>query len=110
MTIWLLPILLVLVTVALSVPVGLYLARVMDGRCRVPGLLRRVEALLDTGPQDWKQYAVALLLFNTLMFAFAYAVLAAQPLAPLNPDGKGMLAPTTIFNSAISFLTNTNLQ
>jgi K+-transporting ATPase ATPase A chain len=110
MTVWLLPILIVLVTIALSVPVGLYLAKVMDGRYRAPGLLRRIEGLLDTGAQSWKQYAVALLLFNTVMFAFGYVVLAVQPVAPLNPDGKGMLAPTTIFNSAISFFTNTNLQ
>jgi K+-transporting ATPase ATPase A chain len=110
MTFWLLPILLVLVTIVLSIPVGLYLAKVMDGRCRVPALLRRIEGLLDTGAQNWKQYAVALLLFNTVMFVSSYIVLAVQPLAPFNPDGKGMLAPTTIFNSVTSFITNTNLQ
>ena len=43
------------------------------------------------------------------MFVFGYVVLALQPLLPLNPDGK-MLAPTTIFHTACSFLTNTNLQ
>jgi K+-transporting ATPase ATPase A chain len=51
-----------------------------------------------------------MLLFNTVMFIFGFAVLALQPKLPLNPDGRGMLAPTTIFNSVISFLTNTNLQ
>ena len=51
-----------------------------------------------------------MLLFNTVMFVFGYAVLSLQPMLPLNPDGKGMLAPTTMFNAAISFLTNTNLQ
>ena len=68
---------------------------------------------MDTGPQDWKQYAVSMMLFNLLMFAFGFAVLAVQPLVDwklLNPDGKGMLAPTTIFNAVTSFLTNTNLQ
>ena len=40
----------------------------------------------------------------------AYVFLAVQPEAPLNPDNKSMLAPTTIFNTAVSFLTNTNLQ
>ena len=51
-----------------------------------------------------------MLLFNTVMFVFGFVVLSLQPVMPLNPDGKGMLAPTTIFNSVISFLTNTNLQ
>src|SRR5260370_28613914 len=46
------------------------------------------------------------------MFVVSFVLLALQPYGPefLNPDGKKMLAPTTIFNTAISFLTNTNLQ
>jgi K+-transporting ATPase ATPase A chain len=107
---WLLPILIVLTTVVLSVPVGFYLARIMDGRYRAPGWLRWLEQRLDTGPQTWKQYVVALLLFNTVMFIFGYIVLSLQPVLPLNPDDKKMLAPTTIFNTVASFLTNTNLQ
>jgi K+-transporting ATPase ATPase A chain len=110
MSVWLLPGLVLGVSVALSLPVGLYLAWVMDGRYRAPAWLRRLEQRLDTGAQSWKQYAVALLLFNAVMFVFSYLVLALQPRLPLNPDGKGMLAPTTIFNTAASFLTNTNLQ
>src|SRR5438105_15284381 len=110
MSVWLLPLLIVATAVVLSVPVGLYLARVMDGRFRVPGPLRRVEARLNTGPQNWKQYALALVLFNAVMFVFGFLVLALQPLLPLNPDGKGMLAPTTVFNTTASFLTNTNHQ
>ncbi len=48
--------------------------------------------------------------FNALLFIFGFVVLALQPLLPFAPAGKGMLAPTTIFNTAISFFTNTNLQ
>ncbi len=113
---WLLPLLIVATTVALSVPVGRYLANVMDGRYTPPAVFRWFERRLNTGPQNWKQYALGLLLFNTVMFVFGYLVLALQPVAPLNradsafPDGKGMLCPTTIFNTAVSFLTNTNLQ
>src|SRR5262245_37260254 len=107
---WTLPLLIVGTSVALSIPVGLYLARVMDGRYAAPRWLRWLESRVDTGPQNWKQYALALLLFNTVMFVVAFVCLAVQPAAPLNPDGKGMLYPTTIFNTAISFLTNTNLQ
>ncbi len=108
---WLLPIVILLTTVVLSVPVGRYLAWIMDGRYRTPAVLRWFENRVNTGPQSWKQYALAMMLFNTLMFVFSYLVLALQPLLPLNPDHKdGMLAPTTVFNTAVSFLTNTNLQ
>ena len=107
---WSLPILIVVTTVVLSIPVGLYLAWIADGRYRAPAPLRWLEERLNTGPQTWKQYVVSLLLFNTVMFIVTFVLLAVQPLAPLNPDGKGMIAPTTIFNTASSFLTNTNLQ
>jgi K+-transporting ATPase ATPase A chain len=110
MSVWFLPLLIVGTTVALSIPVGFYLAWIMDGHYRTPRWLGWIEGCLNTGQQNWKQYALSLLLFNTLMFIFGFVVLATQPAAPLNPDGKGMLAPTTIFNTVSSFLTNTNLQ
>src|SRR5262249_22478631 len=101
-----------LATAALAVPLGLYLAKVFDGRYRAPAPLRWVEQFLGTEPQSWKQYCVALLLSNVAFFVVAFAVLASQPYHPefLNPDKKGMLEPTTIFNTLCSFLSNTNLQ
>src|SRR5262245_44783304 len=104
---WLLPVLIIVLAVALSIPLGLYMARVLD---RPAG--NRLERALDTGPQTWKQYAFAMLGSNLVMFVLGFVVLATQPWHPrfLNPDGKGMLAPSTIFNTACSFLTNTNLQ
>jgi K+-transporting ATPase ATPase A chain len=107
---WLLPVLIVGTTVALSVPLGYYLAWLMDGRYRPPAWLARLERCVDTGPQRWRQYAAALLLFNTLMFAFSFVVLALQPKLPLNPDRHGMLAPGTIFHTVISFLTGNSQQ
>ena len=77
---WLLPVLIVGTTVALSIPVGRYLAWIMDGRYRAPRWLRWIEQRLDTGPQNWKQYTLSLLLFNTVMFVFGFVVLALQPL------------------------------
>src|SRR4051794_34271982 len=103
---WLLPILIVGSAAALSVPLGLYLVRVLDRA----GPSNTLERHIDTGPQDWKRYCFAMLAFNVAAFVVGFAVLALQPYLPLNPDGKGMLAPTTIFNTACSFLTNTNLQ
>jgi K+-transporting ATPase ATPase A chain len=108
--VWLLPAGLLLVTTLLAIPLSRYLAWIMDGKYKAPRFLRWFEARVDSGPQDWKQYAVALLVFNGVMLVFGYVVLALQPHLPLNPDGKGMLWPTTIFNSVMSFITNTNLQ
>jgi K+-transporting ATPase ATPase A chain len=51
-----------------------------------------------------------MLVFNTVLFVFGFLVLALQPWMPLNGDGKGMLAPSTIFHSVVSFMTNTDLQ
>ena len=108
--VWFLPLLILGVTTALAVPLSRYCAWIMNGKYRAPAFLRWLEGRCDTGPQNWKQYAVAMMLFNLLMFVFGFTVLSCQPLLPLNPDGKTMVAPTTIFNSVASFLTNTNLQ
>jgi potassium-transporting ATPase potassium-binding subunit len=112
MAVWVLPILIVATTIVLSIPVGYYMAWINDGRYRAPGWLQWLEGRFNTGPQSWKRYTLSLLLFHTMMFVFGFAVLSAQPLVGdgLNPDSKGMLAPTTIFNTVTSFLTNTNLQ
>src|SRR5580704_10761723 len=82
----------------------------MDGKYHAPRMFRWFEERLDTGPQNWKQYTASLLIFNTVLFVFGYIVLSLQPWLPLNPQGKGMLAPTTILHSVISFMTNTDLQ
>src|SRR5215510_5561686 len=107
---WLLPISLLVAMILLSIPVSRYAAWIMEGEYRAPRFLRWFEQRLDSGPQDWKQYTVALLVFNAALFVYGFVVLAIQPLAPLNPRGLGMLAPTTIFNTVASFMTNTNLQ
>jgi len=107
---WLLPITLLAVATLVAFPLSRYCAWVMDGRYRRLPVLGWFEQRLDSGPQDWKQYTIALLVFNVVLFVVGYLVLALQPWLPLNPDGKGLLFPSTIFNSVISFMTNTNLQ
>ena len=102
----LVPILVVLLPAALAVPLGRYLAAVFDR----PHAANRVERLLDSGPQSWRRYALSMLGFNALAFGIGFAVLSLQHELPLNPDGKPALAPSTVFNTACSFLTNTNLQ
>ena len=107
---WLLPICVIVFTIAIAVPLSRYMAKIMDGSYRAPAVLRWFEKRLDSGPQNWKQYTVALLAFNAVLFVYGYTVLSLQPWMPLNPRGLGMLAPTTIFHTVISFITNTNMQ
>src|SRR5208282_698199 len=107
---WFLPISIIVFTIVLSVPLSRYMAKIMDGHYHPPRILRWFEERLDSGPQDWKQYTGALLIFNTVLFIYGFVVLAVQPWAPLNPRHLGMLSPTTIFHSVVSFMTNTDLQ
>ena len=76
---WLLPALLLATAIVLSIPLSAYFAWIMDGKYRAPRVLRWFEDLLDTGPQDWKQYVLAMLLFNVVLFVFGFVVLCLQP-------------------------------
>src|SRR5271167_1066809 len=108
--VWLLPIVLILTAIACSIPLSRYFVWLMDGEYHAPPILRWFEERLDTGPQNWKQYTASLIVFNVVLFVFGFIVLALQPYLPLNSRHLGMLGPTTIFNTVISFMTNTNLQ
>jgi len=107
---WFLPASIIVFTIIVAIPLSRYMAWVMDGRYNPPRFIAWLEGRLDSGPQNWKQYATSLLVFNAALFVFGFAVLALQPWMPLNPQHKGMLSPTTIFNATISFMTNTDLQ
>ncbi|MGO9612514.1 MAG: potassium-transporting ATPase subunit KdpA [Dissulfurispiraceae bacterium] len=108
--IWFLPISLLVTASVIAFPLSRYFAWIMDAKYKPLPVFGWFEKRLDSGPQNWKQYAGSLLIFNTLLFVFGYLVLVLQQWMPLNPDGKVMLAPSTIFNSVISFMTNTDLQ
>ena len=107
---FILPMLILGISILLSIPLGRYLAWIIDGRYQAPAWLQWFERRVDTGPQNWKQYTIALMAFNTLMFVFGFLLLQSQALLPLNPDGRGTLGATTVFNTVTSFMTNTNLQ
>jgi K+-transporting ATPase ATPase A chain len=107
---WLLPFALLAIATLIAFPLSRYFAWIMDAKYRPWPVFRWFEDRLTTGPQNWKQYTASLLIFNTVLFVFGFVVLALQPWMPLNPDGKGMLAPSTIFHGVISFMTNTDLQ
>ena len=107
---WLLPFMLLLVATVVAFPLSRYMAWIMDGKYRPWRFLGWFERHVDSGPQNWKQYTASLLVFNIVLFIFGYVVMTLQPWMPLNPRGLGLLFPTTIFHSVISFMTNTDLQ
>ena len=106
------------VLLAMSWPLGILLARVAEGG-RVPGFgwLQRTEAFLyrlagvdaATG-MDWKAYTFALLAFNALGTLAVYGLQRVQAWLPLNPQGFANVSPDSAFNTAISFVANTNWQ
>ncbi|WP_225029895.1 potassium-transporting ATPase subunit KdpA [Xinfangfangia pollutisoli] len=70
----------------------------------------RIAGIRADQPQGWKAYALSVLLFNLLGFLLLYAILRLQGALPLNPDAIPAMAPDLAFNTAISFVTNTNWQ
>ena len=107
---WILPFALLVAATLIAFPLSRYMAWIMEGKYRPLRIFQWIEKRLDSGPQNWKQYTVSLLLFNGLMFVYCYVVLALQPWTPLNQGGKGMIFPSTIFQAVTSFMTNTDLQ
>jgi K+-transporting ATPase ATPase A chain len=96
-------------TALLSWPLGRYMAALFSGRFQRAD--RLFTAATDSAnKQDWKQYSLALIAFNVVMFAFIFALLATQHLLPFNPDGQSAASLDLVFNTAASFTTNTNLQ
>ncbi|QOL80757.1 potassium-transporting ATPase subunit KdpA [Pseudooceanicola spongiae] len=97
-------------TALLSWPLGQYMAWAMDpAEGRGPtALFTRISGA--RGTQGWRGYVTSLLVFNLLMFAVCFALLALQQVLPLNPDAKGALSADLVFNTTASFTTNTNLQ
>jgi K+-transporting ATPase ATPase A chain len=115
---WLQIALILALIAATALPLGLYMARILAGeRTFLSVVLGPVErgfyALAGVDPKrgmDWKAYAFALLLLNALHFLLLYAILRLQYYLPFNPQGMTGMSPRLAFNTAISFVTNTNWQ
>jgi len=73
---WFLPISLMILTTILAIPMSRYMAWIMNGEYRPPRFFAWFEKRLDSGPQTWKQYAAALLIFNAALFVYGFIVLA----------------------------------
>lgn len=108
--IWCFPLLLLLIATVLAFPISKYLVWILDGRYKPIRLFAWFENRLYAGDQDWKEYAASLMTFSIILFIFGFIVLSLQPYLPLNPQGKTLLAPSTIFHTVSSFMTNTDLQ
>jgi K+-transporting ATPase ATPase A chain len=105
-------------SLALGWPLGLYLARIWQGQSTwLDPVLRPIERLFyragginpDKG-QDWLTYTIAMLAFNAAGFLVLYAILRLQGSLPFNPQGFKGMNPHLAFNTAISFVSNTNWQ
>jgi K+-transporting ATPase ATPase A chain len=107
----------VLVTV-ISVPLGLYMARVFSGQPTfLDPLLRPIERTIfktcgvhPGAEQNWIEYAIAMLLFSGVGMLLLYLMERLQYYLPLNPQSMTAVAPDLAFNTAASFTTNTNWQ
>jgi len=107
------------VLLALAKPLGSYMARVYEGQPlfgvdRVLGpverLIYRLCGVRPDEEMDWKVYAFAMLLFSAVSFVFLYALQRLQGFLPWNPAKLGAVTPDSSFNTATSFVTNTNWQ
>jgi len=106
-----------LIVVLLAKPVGLYLAAAFD---YAPNRLNRIYGPVERiiykisgireENQSWKMYAASLIGSNAVMILIVYLVLRFQGMLPLNPAGIANMEPSFAFNTAISFMTNTDLQ
>jgi potassium-transporting ATPase potassium-binding subunit len=93
---------------------GSYMAAVFDGRVHFFGWAERpVYWVLGTSPeqeQTWKRYAGSLVIFSAISIAFTYLIIRIQGSLPLNPQHLGQVHPALSWNTATSFVTNTNWQ
>src|SRR5579871_3165605 len=116
--VWIQIILYCAIVVALVKPLGWYMTRVFNGeRTFLSPILRPVEAGIywvsgvdDKREQHWLTYAVSMLLFHVGGFFIIYGLMRLQALLPFNPAGQSAVSEDLSFNTAISFITNTNWQ
>jgi K+-transporting ATPase ATPase A chain len=106
------------VLVLCAKPLGSYIADIMEGRPnfasrlggRLEALIYRISGIEPGREMAWSEYAIALLLFNILGGFLVYGLLRLQAFLPLNPQNLAAVSGDTAFNTAVSFITNTNWQ
>jgi K+-transporting ATPase ATPase A chain len=103
-----------IVLLALVKPLGLYMARVYEGKLTflrsVEKALYRLAGIDPAQETDWKTYAISVLVFNLFGLLFLYVLQRLQGLLPFNPQSLASVSPDLALNTAISFVSNTNWQ
>src|SRR5512135_193236 len=104
----------VIVLIALAKPLGAYMANVYEGRTRflapLENLVYRLSSVKPEDDMGWKRYLWATLWFNLFGFIAVYALQRLQDFLPLNPQKMAAVSADSSFNTAVSFITNTNWQ
>ncbi len=110
-------VLMFLITVALALPLGKYIAKVFDGTKSILDFMSPIEKLIfkwsgvnANREMTWQEHLKAMLTVNLVWFFWAMLILMNQGWLPLNPDGNPSMSADLAFNTAISFISNTNLQ
>jgi K+-transporting ATPase ATPase A chain len=106
------------VLLAVTKPLGIFMARVFEGeKTFLDPVLRPVERLLyrvtgidDKREMDWKEYTIAMLLFSAVSMLLLYLIMRVQQWLPWNPQHFPAVPAALAFNTAASFTTNTNWQ
>jgi K+-transporting ATPase ATPase A chain len=110
-------ILMFLVTLAIGIPLGRYMARVYAGEKTILDFLApierffyRISGIDPTKEMNWKESMLAMLSINLVWYILCFVFLVVQQWLPLNPDKNPNMLPDQAFNTAISFLVNCDLQ
>ena len=115
---WLQAIVFFLIVLALTKPVGLYMAHVFAGeRTWLTPVLRPIESIIyrlggvrEDQEMPWYAYALSMLAFSVIGLIYLYVLLRTQQWLPFNPQHFNNMSPDLAWNTAVSFLTNTNWQ
>ncbi len=105
------------VILLLAIPFGKYMAKIFGGEKTITDFMNPLERFIfrlcgidAEKSMNWKEFLKAMLTINLLWFVYAFFLLIFQDKLPLNPDGNPGQTPDLAYNTAISFVTNTNLQ
>ena len=117
-SVWIQVIAYLFILVVLAIPLGRYIHKVMDGQSvfmsrflkPIENGIYRFLNLNEKEEMKWQKYALCTLVFSILSFLVVFIIQLIQGILPLNPEGLGAVRPDLAFNTAVSFITNTNWQ
>jgi K+-transporting ATPase ATPase A chain len=104
--------------ITLAIPLGIFMAKVFEGKKTflsrivqpIENGIYKLSRIHESDEMDWKTYTISLLLFSAIGFLVVYLLQRIQGSLPLNPQHLGAVKPDLSFNTAVSFITNTNWQ